>query len=85
MDEAGHALADAEQKVAREVVDEQVTVSGLVPVGGDTWAVYGSIPVDGEVIVAELDNRAEAESVVEQIAAREQKSPHSEISHSHRA
>ncbi|HEX6392096.1 MAG TPA: hypothetical protein VFZ97_01560 [Acidimicrobiales bacterium] len=71
MPETCRDLTDAEQKVVREVLDEGVLVSGLVPIGGETWAIYGSIPVDGEVIVAEFDNRADAESALEQIGAAE--------------
>jgi hypothetical protein len=70
MHEPSIDLTDAEQRVVREVLDECVLVSGLVPIGGETWAIYGSIPVDGEVIVAEFDNRADAESALEQIAAQ---------------
>lgn len=61
----------AEQRVVREVLDEGISISGLVPIGGETWGIYGSIPVDGEVLVAEFDSRADAESALEQIAAAE--------------
>jgi len=46
-------------------------VSGLVPIDEETWAIYGSIPVDGQVIVAEFDDRAVAESTLERIVAAE--------------
>jgi hypothetical protein len=72
MQEPRGDVTDAEQRVVREVLDEHVSVAGLVPIGDNTWAIYGSIPVDGEVIVAEFDNRADAESALEQIAAAEQ-------------
>jgi hypothetical protein len=72
MPEPRRDITDAEQRVVQEVLDEHVSVAGLVPIGDNTWAIYGSIPVDGEVIVAEFDNRAEAESALERIAAAEQ-------------
>jgi hypothetical protein len=71
-DEPRHDLTDAEQRVVQEVLDEHVFVSGLFPIGDKTWAIYGSIPVDGEVIVAKFDNRADAESALKRIAAAEQ-------------
>jgi hypothetical protein len=71
MHEPRRDLTDADQRVVQEVLDEHVLVSGLVRIGDQTWAIYGSIPVDGEVIVAEFDNRADAESALEWIAAAE--------------
>jgi hypothetical protein len=71
MHESRFNLPDGEPRVVREILYERVLVSGLVPIGDETWAIYGSIPVDGEVIVAEFDNRADAESALEQIAAAE--------------
>jgi hypothetical protein len=44
-------------------------VSGLVPIDDETWAIYGAIPVDGQVIVAEFSNRADAETALKGIAA----------------
>jgi hypothetical protein len=69
MHEPGRDLTDAEERIVREVLDEHIPVSGLVPIGDQTWAIYGSIVVDGEVIVAEFDNRADAESALEWIVA----------------
>jgi hypothetical protein len=71
MDKPSHDLTEAEQRVVQEVLDEQVPVLGISPIG-ETWAIYGSIPVDGEVIVAEFDNRADAQFVLDEIAAAEQ-------------
>jgi hypothetical protein len=66
-----HDLTAAEATVVRQVLDEDIPVVGITLVG-ETWAIYGSIPVDGEVIVAEFDNRADAQIVLEEIAAAEQ-------------
>ena len=43
----------------------------LVPIDEHTWAIRGSIAVDGEVIVAEFDNPEDAEIAVEELAASE--------------
>ncbi len=72
MNESHRDLSYAEQRVVQEVLDNHLLVSGLVPVGEETWAIYGSIPVDGEVIVAEFHSRAHAECALERIAAAEQ-------------
>jgi hypothetical protein len=62
---------NTEKTVVQEVL-ERVLVSGLVPIDEATWAIYGSIPVDGQVIVAEFDDRAVAESALERIAAEQE-------------
>lgn len=40
-------------------------------IGGGVWAITGYIPVDGEVILAEFDDRESARAVLEQLAAAE--------------
>jgi hypothetical protein len=72
MHESTYGLTDTQQGIVQVVLDEHVLVAGLAPIGDETWAIYGSIPVDGEVIVAEFNNRADAESTLRRIAAAEQ-------------
>ena len=74
MQEPRQDLTDAERREVQAVLDDHLVVSGLAPIGDETWAIYGSIPVDGEVLVAKFDNRSDAESALEQIAAAEQES-----------
>ncbi len=51
-------LRPAEERVVRTLIEEHVQVScQLVPIDDHTWAIHGSIAVDGEVIVAEFDDR----------------------------
>jgi hypothetical protein len=65
-----HALTEADERVVQALVDEHVEVSCyLVPIDETTWAIQGSIAVDGEVIVAEFRNRADAETALEELAA----------------
>jgi hypothetical protein len=73
MDAPRHDLPPSEQRVVQELVDEHVHVScQLVAIDEQTWAIRGSIAVDGEVILAEFDNRTDAQTALEQLAAAEQ-------------
>jgi hypothetical protein len=40
----------------------------------EIWAIHGSIPVDGEVILAEFDQRETAEAVLAHLAAAQEHS-----------
>jgi hypothetical protein len=65
-----HELPPAEGRVVEALIEEHVQVScDLVPIDEHTWAIHGSIAVDGEVILAEFGDRADAELAVAQIAA----------------
>ena len=62
-------LRPAEERVVRTLIEEHVQVScQLVPIDDHTWAIHGSIAVDGEVIVAEFDDRDTAALAAEEIA-----------------
>lgn len=51
-----------------DVVDLRANIAGdIVDVGGHRWAIYGTIPVDGNVLVAEYDSIAEARSVLTEL------------------
>jgi hypothetical protein len=72
MDIPRHELTDADQRIVQEIVEEHIQVScDLVVIDEHTWAIHGSIAVDGEVLVAEFEDRDEAESAVEEIVAEE--------------
>jgi hypothetical protein len=63
-------LPPSEQHIVEALVDEHVQVScRLVPIDEHTWAIEGSIAVDGEVILAEFDNPEDAELALEELAA----------------
>ena len=73
METPRHELSDADQRVVQELVDEHTRVScDVIAIDEHTWAIHASIAVDGDVLVAEFETRADAESAVEQIAAAEQ-------------
>jgi hypothetical protein len=41
----------------QELIDEHATIAGdIIEVGTDTWAIHGSIAVDGDVLLAEYDS-----------------------------
>ena len=64
-------MGDAAEKVIQQVRDEHVAVSGVIAIANEIWAIYGFIPVDGEILVAEFDNRADADWALDRIAAPE--------------
>jgi hypothetical protein len=54
----------------QELIDEHRLASCLLlPIDDTTWAIQGSIPYEGEVILAEFDDRGDALVALEQIAA----------------
>jgi hypothetical protein len=40
---------------------------GVAQVGDETWVIHASIPVDGDVILAEFDSYGEARTVLEEL------------------
>ncbi len=60
-----------QERLVQEIVDEHVVRCDLAPIGDQAWAIYGSIAVDGNVIVAEFGNRADAQSLLDQITLAE--------------
>ena len=59
-DELGERL-----RFIEELVDEQATVDGdVLAIDEHTWAIHGSIGVDGEVIMAEFGREEDALAVL---------------------
>ncbi len=53
----------------REQVDDNATIAAdITEVAGNTWAVHGAIPVDGEVIMAEFDTYDQAKVVLDGVS-----------------
>ena len=66
--EARH-LPPALERIVEALAEEHVQVScDIVPIDDHTWAVHGSISVDGEVILAEFDDLDDAELAAQEIA-----------------
>jgi hypothetical protein len=67
-----HELPASARQVVQVLLDEHVHAScELVPIDEHTWAIHGSIAYEGEVILAEFDNRDDAELAAEELAASE--------------
>jgi hypothetical protein len=61
---------EADRRLVEELIDEHVRVDcNLIPIDANTWAIHGSVAVDGNVILAEFDNKDDAEAALERIAA----------------
>jgi hypothetical protein len=61
-----------EQRVIEGLIDEHVRFHyDIVPIDSDTWAIHGSIAVDGEVILAEFATQDHARSALEQLSRAE--------------
>jgi hypothetical protein len=55
-----------------EILEESTQIAGdIVQIDPHTWAIYGSIPVDGEVILAEFDRPESARLALDELAAAE--------------
>jgi hypothetical protein len=67
-DPTQHASADL--RIIEDLIDEHVRVDcNLVLIDDHTWAIHGSIAVDGNVILAEFASKTDAEAALERIAA----------------
>ena len=56
----------------QELIDEHFPFDcNLIEIEPNTWAIHGSIPVGGEMILAEFGNRDDAEAALELLAAAE--------------
>jgi hypothetical protein len=70
-DERGEQT-DREQRIIEELIDEHVRFDYyLVPIDDQTWAIQGTIAVEGEVILAEFTTQDDAQSALEQLSQAE--------------
>jgi hypothetical protein len=61
---------DSQLMFLRDLLGAQATVAGdIVEIGLGTWAIHGSIPVDGDVIMAEYDTRDQARRALDALTA----------------
>ena len=55
-----------------ELVQEQATIAGdVIELDTHTWAIHGSIAVDGDVLMAEFESEEHARIVLAELAAIE--------------
>jgi hypothetical protein len=63
---------DAQLVFLEEMVEEHATIAGdVVEIDAHTWAIHGSIAVDGDVIMAEYESEAHARFVLDELATAE--------------
>ena len=68
MNDQGSEQPDRQLLFLKELIDEHATIAGdIIEVGIDTWAIHGSIAVDGEVLLAEYDSLDEARIALGQL------------------
>jgi hypothetical protein len=52
-----------------ELVEEHASIAGdVLELDAHTWAIHGTIAVDGEVILAEFDTEQHARTVLEELS-----------------
>jgi hypothetical protein len=67
---------DPQLALLEELVDEHAVIAGdVIEIDAHTWALHGSIAVDGDVIVAEYATEEQAHVVLAQLSAVEQPGP----------
>ena len=55
-----------------ELVEEHATIAGdVIEIDTHTWAIHGSIAVDGDVIMAEFDTEEHARTVLGELSDEE--------------
>ena len=61
-------MVDPRFRLLEQLIDQRALVAGdVLEVSLGVWAIHGSIPVDGEVILAEFSLLDEARSVLDQL------------------
>ena len=61
-------MPDQRLRLLEQLLDARVLVAGdVIEVSLGVWAIHGSIPVDGEVILAEFALPDEARSVLDRL------------------
>jgi hypothetical protein len=61
-------MLDPRLHLLEQLIDERVRIAGdVLEVSRGVWAIHGSIPVDGEVILAEFSLIDDARSVLEHL------------------
>jgi hypothetical protein len=68
----GRWLAVGTDEAVDDIIEEHFPFDcNLIPIGPHTWAIHGSIPVGGDVILAEFDNKDAAEAALKRLSAAE--------------
>lgn len=67
--------AEVEVRFLDELIDEHAAVAGdILEINPQTWAIHGTIGVDGDVIMAEFDSLAQARAVLDHLEPNDSRS-----------
>jgi hypothetical protein len=68
VNDPGLNRSDDRLQFLRGLMEENASIAGdVVQVGVNLWAIHGSIPVDGDVLMAEFDSYDQATSVFDEL------------------
>ena len=69
MNDERREQGDRGQRVIEELIDAHVRFDyDIIAIDDQTWAIHGTIAVDGEVILAQFTTQGEAWSALEQLS-----------------
>ena len=64
--------SDRQLPFLEELVEEHATIAGdVIEIDAHTWAIHGSIGVDGDVLMAEFDTEEHARTVLGKLSSAE--------------
>jgi hypothetical protein len=67
-------LKASDLRAVEELIDEHFPFDcNVIPIDSHTWAIHGSIPVGGDVILAEFSNKEDADVALELLSAAEER------------
>jgi hypothetical protein len=73
----GSSESDPQLVFLEELVQEHATIEGdLIEIDAHTWAIHGSIAVDGDVIMAEYESEEHARFVLGELSVDEHRADH---------
>jgi hypothetical protein len=68
---SGDGISDADPQLTflQQLVEEHATIAGdVIELETHTWAIHGTIPIDGDVIMAEYDTEQHARTILGSLA-----------------
>ena len=67
-------LNPSDVRAVEDLIDEHVPFDcDVIPIDSHTWAIHGSIPVDGEVILGEFHTKEGADAALALLADAERR------------
>jgi hypothetical protein len=70
----GSIESDPQLVFLEELVEEHATIDGdVLEIDAHTWAIHGSIAVDGDVIMAEYDTEEHARIALDELSTAQER------------